>query len=93
MGAGSEAARARRASAARHRRWRTRLLESRRRGLAENARAALLGAQDRERDRQVAEEPAAEGPHLLSIYSGLCDLAADDKTQARDHKTTPPPFI
>jgi len=34
-------------------------------GLAENTRAALLGAQDRERDRQVAEEPAAEGPHLL----------------------------
>jgi hypothetical protein len=52
--------RARRAPAARHRRWRTRVLEGCRRGLAENARAALLGAQDRERARQVAEEPAAE---------------------------------
>ena len=29
-------------------------------GVAENARAALLGAQDRERARQDAEEPAAE---------------------------------
>ena len=48
-------------SAARHRRWSARLLESCRRGLAENARAALLGAQDRQRARQVAEEPAAEG--------------------------------
>src|ERR1022692_719948 len=55
-----EAARARRAPAARHRRWRTRVLEGCRRGLAENARAALLGAQDRERARQVAEEPAAQ---------------------------------
>ena len=53
--------RARCAAAARHRRWRARVLEGRRRGLAENARAALLGAQDRERARQVAEEPAAEG--------------------------------
>ena len=43
-----------------HRRRRARVLEGRRRGLAENARAALLGAQDRERARQVAEEPAAE---------------------------------
>ncbi|MGY4281703.1 hypothetical protein ACVWXO_000923 [Bradyrhizobium sp. LM2.7] len=41
--------------------WRTRVLEGDRRGLAENARAALLGAQDRQRARQVAEEPAAEG--------------------------------
>ena len=49
------------AAAAYHRRWRSRVLESRRRGLAENARAALLGAQDRERARQAAEEPAAEG--------------------------------
>ncbi|MGY4501644.1 transposase-like protein [Bradyrhizobium sp. GM24.11] len=32
-----KAARARRAAAARHRRWRTRVLEGRRRGLAENA--------------------------------------------------------
>ncbi|MGY3362771.1 hypothetical protein ACVWZK_009434 [Bradyrhizobium sp. GM0.4] len=57
----SEAARARRGAAAYHRRWRTRVLEGGRRGLAENARAALLGAQDRQRARQVAEEPAAEG--------------------------------
>src|SRR5450631_504914 len=56
----AEAARARRAAAAYHRRWCTRVLEGRRRGLAENARAALLGAQDRERARQAAEEPAAE---------------------------------
>lgn len=41
------------------RRRRARVLEGRRRGLAENARAALLGTQDRQRDRQVAEEPAA----------------------------------
>src|SRR5207247_7995614 len=57
----AEAARARRTAAARHRRWRARVLEGRRRGLAENARAALLGAQDRECARQVAEEPAADG--------------------------------
>src|SRR5438874_10405664 len=56
----SEAARARRGPAARHRRWRTRVLEGGRRGLAENARAALLGAQDRQRARQAAEGPAAE---------------------------------
>lgn len=37
------------------------VLEGRRRGLAENARAALLRAQDGKRARQVAEEPAAEG--------------------------------
>ncbi|MCP1758827.1 hypothetical protein ACVII1_000127 [Bradyrhizobium elkanii] len=55
-----EAARARRAAAARHRRRRARVLEGCRRGLAESARAALLGAQDRECDSQVAEEPAAE---------------------------------
>jgi len=55
-----EAARARRAPATRYRRWSARVLESGWRGLAENARAALLGAQDRQRARQAAEEPAAE---------------------------------
>jgi len=53
--------RARRVPATGHRRWRARVLEGRRRDLADNARAALLGAQDRQCARQVAEEPAAEG--------------------------------
>ena len=42
------------------RRRRARLLEGARRGLADDARAALLGAQDGERLEQAAEEPAAE---------------------------------
>src|SRR4029077_12422952 len=54
-----------RGAAARHRRWRARVLEGRRRGLADNARAALLGAQDRERARQVAEEPQPKAKRAL----------------------------
>ena len=52
------------------RRRRARLLEGRRRGLAESARAALLGAQDRERAEQAAEEPAAEGQARICRRSG-----------------------
>jgi transposase-like protein len=37
-----------------------------RRSMAENARAALLGAQDGERARQAAEEPAAQGQARLA---------------------------
>src|SRR5262249_30815835 len=50
-----EASRARRAAGTRHRRRRSWLLEGRRRSMAENAGAALLGAQDGERPRQAAE--------------------------------------
>src|SRR5262245_52334021 len=42
------------------------LLEGHRRSMAENARAALLGAQDGERARQAADEPAAEGQARLA---------------------------
>ena len=43
------------------RRWRAWLLEGAWRGVADNTRAALLGAQDGERPEQAAEEPAFEG--------------------------------
>src|SRR5262245_65084137 len=36
-------------------------LKGRRRSMAVNARAALLGAQDRKRARQATKEPAAKG--------------------------------
>jgi hypothetical protein len=42
-------------------RWSARLLASPRRGMATDARPALLGAQDRQCPQQAAEEPAIEG--------------------------------
>ena len=42
-------------------RWRPRLLASPRRGMATHARPALLGAQDRQRAQQAAEEPTIKG--------------------------------
>src|SRR5262249_27469753 len=45
----------------RRRRRRAWLLEGARRAVADNTRAALLGAQDRQPPQQTAEEPAAEG--------------------------------
>jgi transposase-like protein len=75
----SEAARARRCARAGGRRRGSRVLESARRGLAENARAALLGAQDGERPQQAAEEPAAEG------QAGVAgDLDGRDEGRRRD---------
>jgi hypothetical protein len=47
---------------------RARLLESGGRGVADDARAALLGAQDRQRAQQAAEEPAAEGQARVAGY-------------------------
>ena len=80
----SEAARARRGPAARHRRWRARVLEGCRRGLAENARAALLGAQDRQRARQAAEEPAPEGQTRVAG-----DLDGRNEGRRRGWRSTP----
>src|SRR5215469_18521006 len=45
---------------ARGRRWRARILASGRTGMASDARPALLGAQNRQRPQQTAEEPAIE---------------------------------
>ena len=80
----SEAPWARRAARAGDRRRRARLLEGGRRGLAEDARAALLGAQDRERARQAAEEPAAESQARLAG-----DLDGRDQGRRRDAHSTP----
>src|SRR6202040_1120808 len=46
-------------------RWRARLLASPRRGMAPHARPALLGAQDRQRAQQAAEEPTIKGEAAL----------------------------
>ena len=43
------------------RRWRARVLEGARRGVADNPRATLLGAQDRQHPEQDAKEPAQQG--------------------------------
>jgi len=75
-----EAPRARRGRRGSSSRWRTRVLEW---PLAEvwpkTRRAALLGAQDRERARQVAEEPAAERPKraLQEIWMAETRVAAE----------------
>src|SRR5262245_12490525 len=42
------------------RRWRAWLLASHRRGVAQHPRATLLGAQNRQRPQQTAEQPATE---------------------------------
>lgn len=49
--------------------WRARVLKGGQRGLANDVEAALLGAQDGQRARQGAEEPAAEGQTLISVRS------------------------
>ena len=67
-----------------HRRRCARLLEGARRGLAEDARATLLGAQDRERARQAAEEPAAEGQARLAG-----DLDGRDQGRTPRWRSTP----
>ena len=69
---------------ARHRRRRARVLEGRRRGLAENARTALLGAQDRERARQAAEEPAAESQTRVTG-----DLDGRNQVRSPNWRSTP----
>src|SRR5437763_271213 len=48
-------------SAARRRRWGARILEGDRPGVAEDPRAALLGAQNRECLEQAAKEPTSKG--------------------------------
>src|SRR5437762_8886496 len=50
----------------RRRRWRAWLLEGARRAVADHTRATLLGAQDRQRPQQTAEEPAAEGQAVIT---------------------------
>src|SRR5262249_50274034 len=45
---------------ARGRRWRARILASSRRDMAPDAQPALLGAQNRQRPQQTAQQPAAE---------------------------------
>src|SRR5207253_5548799 len=50
----------------RRRRWRAWLLEGSRRAVADHTRATLLGAQDRQRPQQTAEEPAAEGQAVIA---------------------------
>jgi hypothetical protein len=55
-----------RAAQAGRRRWRARLLESSRRAVADDRRAAVLGAQDGERAEQAAQEPAAQGQARLA---------------------------
>jgi hypothetical protein len=42
------------------------LLEGARRAVADHTRATLLGAQDRQRPQQTAEEPAAEGQAVIT---------------------------
>src|SRR3954471_19774544 len=49
----------------RGRRWRAWLLEGARRAVADHTRATLLGAQDRQRPQQTAEEPAAESQAVM----------------------------
>ena len=75
----SEAPRACHRARARHRRRRARLLEGGGRGVAEDARAALLGAQDRERLEQAPRQPAAEGQARLAG-----DLDGGDEGRGRD---------
>ncbi len=50
----------------RRRRRRAWLLEGARRAVADHTRATLLGAQDRQRPQQTAEEPAAEGQAVIT---------------------------
>ena len=66
------------------RRRRARVLEGCRRGVAEDARAALLGAQDGERARQAAEEPAAEGQARVAG-----DLDGRDQGRSPRWRSTP----
>src|SRR6266487_855276 len=55
-----EATRACDRARARDRRWRARLLAGERGSMAQDPRPALLGAQERQRAEQAAEEPAIE---------------------------------
>ena len=69
---------------ARRRRRRARLLEGARRAVADNTRATLLGAQDRQRPQQAAEEPAAEG------QAGVAgDLDGRDEARMPRPRSTP----
>ena len=66
------------------RRRRTRLLASPGGGLAQDARPALLGAQDRQRPEQAAEEPASE-----SQTRAPGDLDGRDQDRRRWSPSTP----
>ena len=62
-----------------------RVLEGARRGLAEGAGAALLGAQDRQRVEHAAEEAAREGQ-----AGAAGDLEAETRARRRPRSTTSP---
>ena len=74
-----------------------RLLEGARRGVAQDARATLLGAQDGERPEQAAEEPAAQGQARLAgnLDGGnearMPTLPSTPSSRATRSSTTRPP--
>src|SRR5262245_28984880 len=63
---------------ARGRQWRARILASGRTGMASDARPALLGAQNRQRPQQTAEEPATESQAGAARNTKKDALAAFD---------------